>query len=275
MVLLPCSAKKPYRLSQSHRRFQRAISTRGVNQVMVTAPLGLVPRELEDFWPAAHYDIPVTGDWDIDELNVIRDMVRSYATRNEFELVINHSGIDIEIPVIDVIETRQGGSAGSQNSLNSLQEAVEVASKEYRLQNPKESIHRLEKLKSASRFQHGTDEWLEGTKVTGRPPIFRIEKERIQIALWNPRSGRFSFSKAALPILDACNALPRVELISNFDWRGDIFSTNVAKSDRNIRTGDEILVFQDGILVGSARAEASEWEWPNGPGRLAKAKHRL
>ena len=275
MVLLPCSAKKPYRLSQSHRRFQRAIPTRGVNQVMVTAPLGLVPRELEDFWPAAHYDIPVTGDWDIDELQVIREMVRSYATRNEFELVINHSGIDIEIPAIHVIDTRQGESAGSQNSLNNLQEAIEVASKEYRLQNPKESIHRLEKLKSASRFQHGTDDWLEGTKVSGRPPIFRIEKERIQIALWNPRSGRFSFSKAALPILDACNALPRVELISNFEWRGDIFSTNVAKADRNIRTGDEILVFQDGILLGSARAEASEWEWPNGPGRLAKAKHRL
>ena len=275
MVLLPCSAKKPYRLSQSHRRFQRAIPTRGVNQVMVTAPLGLVPRELEDFWPAAHYDIPVTGDWDIDELQVIREMVRSYATRNEFELVINHSGIDIEIPAIHVIDTRQGESAGSQNSLNNLQEAIEVASKEYRLKNPKESIHRLEKLKSASRFQHGTDDWLEGTKVSGRPPIFRIEKERIQIALWNPRSGRFSFSKAALPILDACNALPRVELISNFEWRGDIFSTNVKNADRNIRTGDEILVFQDGILVGSARAEASEWEWPNGPGRLAKAKHRL
>jgi len=275
MVLLPCSAKKPYRLSQSHRRFQRAIPTRGVNQVMVTAPLGLVPRELEDFWPAAHYDIPVTGDWDIDELQVIREMVRSYATRNEFELVINHSGIDIEIPKLHVIDTRQGDSAGSQNSLNNLQEAIEYASKEYRLQNPKESLHRLEKLKSASRFQHGTDDWLEGTKVSGRPPIFRIEKERTQIALWNPRSGRFSFSKAALPILDACNALPRVELISNFDWRGDIFSTNVAKADRNIRTGDEILVFQDGTLVGSARAEASEWEWPNGPGRLAKAKHRL
>ena len=275
MVLLPCSAKKPYRLSQSHRRFQRAIPTRGVNQVMVTAPLGLVPRELEDFWPAAHYDIPVTGDWDIDELQVIREMVRSYATRNEFELVINHSGIDIEIPKVHVIDTRQGDSAGSQNSLNNLQEAIEDASKEYRLQNPKESIHRLEKLKSASRFQHGTDDWLEGTKVSGRPPIFRIEKERTQIALWNPRSGRFSFSKAALPILDACNALPRVELISNFDWRGDIFSTNVSKADRNIRTGDEILVFQDGTLVGSARAEASEWEWPNGPGRLAKAKHRL
>ncbi len=275
LVLLPCSAKKPYRLSQSHRRFQRAIPTRGVNEVMVTAPLGLVPRELEDFWPAAHYDIPVTGDWDIDELLVIREMVREYAIRNEFELIINHSGIEFEIPTIKILDTRLGESAGSQNSISRLQEAIENASKEYKLPNPKESFHRLEKLKSASRFQHGTDEWLEGAKVTGRPPIFRIEKNGLQVALWNPRSGRFSFSKASLPILDACNALPRVELVSNFDWRGDLFSTNVVKADPNIRSGDEVLVFQDGVLVGSARAEASGWEWPRGPGRLAKAKHRL
>ncbi|MEK9739186.1 MAG: DUF5591 domain-containing protein, partial [Euryarchaeota archaeon] len=275
LVLLPCSAQKPYRLSQSHRRFQRAISTKGVNEVMVTAPLGLVPRELEDFWPAAHYDIPVTGDWDVDELQVIREMIRDYAIRNEFELIINHSGILIQIPTIKVLDTRLGESAGSANSINRLEEAIQEASKEYQLRNPKESIHRLEKLKSASRFQLGTDEWLEGAIVTGRPPIFRIEKNGIQIALWNPRSGRFSFSKAALPMLDACNALPRVELIPNFDWRGDLFSTNLINADQKIRSGDEVLVFQDGVLVGSARAEAPGWEWPRGPGRLAKAKHRL
>ena len=74
---------------------------------MVTAPLGLVPRELEDFWPAAHYDIPVTGDWDVDELLVIREMVSEYARRNGFELIINHSGIEIEIPTIKILDTRQ------------------------------------------------------------------------------------------------------------------------------------------------------------------------
>ena len=198
-----------------------------MNQVMVTAPLGLVPRELEDF-TAAHYDIPVTGDWDIDELQVIREMVRSYATRNEFELVINHSGIDIEIPKLHVIDTRQGDSAGSQNSLNNL-EAIEYASKEYRLQNPKGKSSPAERQSQPPVSNTELMIGWKGQKVSGRPPIFRIEKERTQIALWNPRSGRFSFSKAALPILDACNALPRVELISNFDWRGDIFSTNVAK----------------------------------------------
>ena len=95
---------------------------------MVTAPLGLVPRELEDLWPAAHYDIPVTGVWDIDELKVIREMVTQYAERNGFELILNHSGIEIEIENIQVIDTRQGESAGSQESLDRLQQAIETSS---------------------------------------------------------------------------------------------------------------------------------------------------
>ena len=275
MLLLPCSAQKPYRLSKSHRRFQRAIPTRGIHEVMVTAPLGLVPRELEDIWPAAHYDIPVTGDWDVDELNYIREMVELYARRNGFSRIINHSGINLEFEGIQVTDTRNSKSAGSADSLDRLNQAVENAIDILEIKNVKESLHRLEKLKALSRFQHGTDDWLEGTKVSGRPPIFRIEKNRIQMALWNPRSGRFSFSKAALPILESCGALGRVELISDFDWRGDLFSSNVQNADENICIGDELLVFQDGELIGSARAEAAGWEWPNGPGRLAKAKHRL
>ena len=158
---------------------------------------------MDDLCPAAHYDIPVTGVWDIDELKVIREMVTQYAERNGFELILNHSGIEIEIENIQVIDTRQAESAGSQESLDRLQQAIENASKEFGLLNPKESQHRLEKLKSASRFQHGTDTWLDGVKVSGRPPIFRIAKDGVQIALWNPRSGRFSFSKASLPLLDA------------------------------------------------------------------------
>ncbi len=275
LVLLPCSAQKPYRLSQSHRRFQRAVTTRGVHEVMVTAPLGLVPRELEDIWPAAHYDIPVTGDWDVDELRVIRNMVETFATRNGYQRIINHSGIQLTAGDIEVIDTRQGESAGSQPSIDRLEQAIRKAAEDLQLPNPKESQHRLEKLKALSRFQHGTDAWLDGAKVSGRPPIFRIERDRTQIALWNPRSGRFSFAKAILPTLAEHNVLPRVELTPEADWRGDLFATNITRADQGIRAGDELLVYQSGNLVGSARAEAAGWEWPNGPGRLAKAQHRL
>jgi archaeosine synthase len=71
-VLLPCSAKKPYSLSRSHRRFQQAIAGRA-HELIVTSPLGLVPRELECVYPAGHYDVPVTGFWDAEEWQSLRE----------------------------------------------------------------------------------------------------------------------------------------------------------------------------------------------------------
>ncbi|MDD1702581.1 MAG: DUF5591 domain-containing protein, partial [Methanoregula sp.] len=76
-VLLPCSAKKPYSLSQSHRRFQMAVNGRA-HELIITSPLGLVPRELECVYPAMHYDVPVTGYWDAEECAYISDIVARY-----------------------------------------------------------------------------------------------------------------------------------------------------------------------------------------------------
>src|SRR5437660_6966232 len=63
LLLLPCSARKPYSTSRSHRRFRDAIlasaSPSVVHEVIVTSPLGLIPRELERFHPARRYDIPL------------------------------------------------------------------------------------------------------------------------------------------------------------------------------------------------------------------------
>ena len=275
LLLLPCSAVKPYRTSQSHRRFMRVIGSDAVHQVIVTAPLGLVPRELEEIWPAANYDIPVTGEWDADELSVIRDMTTNFVSRVGYSRVINHSGVDIEFDGVESVDTRQGDSAGSTEALSRLQEEVERASAELSLENPRRPSHRMAQMRALSRFQHGTDAWLKGSKVQGRPPIFTFTKDGEQTAQWNPRSGRFAFSKASLPLLDACDALPRVNLKPGLEWRGDLFSTNVESAEPGIRAGDEILVMQEDQLVGSARAEAAGWEWPDGPGRLARSKHRL
>src|SRR2546428_223352 len=65
LLLLPCSARKPYAESRTHRRFREAIDACGnpaaVHEVMLTSPLGLVPRELDRSDPAAHYAVPVSG----------------------------------------------------------------------------------------------------------------------------------------------------------------------------------------------------------------------
>jgi len=275
LVLLPCSATKPYRLSSSHKRFSRSITSNAVHEVIVTAPLGLVPRELEDIWPAGNYDIPVTGDWDSDELIVIRKMISEYTSRNNYLRIINHSGIEITSESLEIIDTRKGLTAGSTEALENLNQIIEQSVEDFNLINVKESKHRLGKLRALSRFQHGTDKWLDGTGIQGRPPIFTIRKDGTQLALWNPRLGRFSFTKACLPLLEESGEFPEAHLMPGFDWRGDLFSSNVIDFKGSIRIGDEILVYQDNLLIGSARAEAAGWEWPDGPSRLARAQHRL
>jgi len=59
-----------------------------VHEVMVTVPLGVVPRELERFHPVAGYDLAVTGDWSRDEVAILHDDLRAYLERNRYERVI-------------------------------------------------------------------------------------------------------------------------------------------------------------------------------------------
>ncbi|TFH30305.1 MAG: hypothetical protein E4G98_02285 [Promethearchaeota archaeon] len=76
VIILPCSAKKPYSKSKSHIKFTKVIrkslgkvQSQYAHQIIITSPVGVIPRELENIFPVAHYDIPVTGEWDAIEIN--------------------------------------------------------------------------------------------------------------------------------------------------------------------------------------------------------------
>ncbi len=76
VIIFPCAAKKPYSDSKSHQLFQRTLRRNlspdlyeQIHQIIITSPLGVIPRELERIFPAAHYDIPVTGQWDAQEIS--------------------------------------------------------------------------------------------------------------------------------------------------------------------------------------------------------------
>lgn len=74
IILLPCSAKKPYSESKSHKLFHKAIRKFPkfpyFQEFILTSPLGVIPRQLENIYPANSYDISVTGEWDSEELNI-------------------------------------------------------------------------------------------------------------------------------------------------------------------------------------------------------------
>lgn len=275
LVLLPCSARKPYRLSKSHGRFIRAIGTSACHEVMVTSPLGLVPRDLEEVWPAAHYDLPVTGDWSSDEEERIRRMFQRLVDRHNYKRIINHSGMKLEHTTIDVIDTRSDEGAGSHAALERLTEAVRAAVDEFSARGRKNERMLLDTFASVARKTMKSDDWVKPLKVRGKPPRYRLEKDGTQVALWSIDRGGFSLSKAVIQDLASTNALPAVHLRADVKWKGDIFGTIVERFDEDIRTGADLLVYQDGAIVGLARAQAPGWEWPSTPGRLAKSHQRL
>ena len=270
LVLLPCSDRKPYRLSKSHRKFIDAIGSNSCHEVMVTSPLGLVPRDLEDVWPAGFYDIPVTGDWTQDERDRVQSMVESLVKRHNYSFIVNHSGLLLEVQGIEVIETCQGESSGSRGALQRLTDAVLHCKQTIELRRRKGESINLDRFKSISRYLYGNDAWLNDCRIRGKPPRWRIEKDGKQIALWLFDRAGFSFSKEAIPLLSELNILPTVTLRSDIKWKGDLHLGIIDAFDQNIRRGQDVLVLQNGEAVGSARALAPGWEWAGTPGRLAK-----
>ncbi|MHA1560675.1 MAG: DUF5591 domain-containing protein [Promethearchaeota archaeon] len=98
VVILPCSAKKPYSQSRSHQKFIKTIRKAAgklydeIHQVIITSPTGIIPRELEKVFPAAHYDIPVTGEWDAYEIRstaeCLAHWLKKYETEDYSSLII-------------------------------------------------------------------------------------------------------------------------------------------------------------------------------------------
>ena len=76
VVLLPCSMKKPYSNSKSHQKFRKL--TRSFQELIVTSPFGICPRELENTFPIQSYDVSTTGKWSVDEIEESGKLIEKY-----------------------------------------------------------------------------------------------------------------------------------------------------------------------------------------------------
>ena len=268
LVLLPCSARKPYKMSKSHRAFRNAIGSTSVHEVMVTSPLGLVPRDLEEIWPARHYDIPVTGQWSADEKILINSMIDRLVNRMGYARIINHSGLDLDVECID---TRQGERATSHSALERLSEAV----KDSELPNRKGNQVVMDMLRSVAFAHLGDGSWLDDCVIKGRPPRWKVFSDGQQLAVWSPERGGFSISAKGISFMFEKGLLPRVELKVDGPIKGDLFPHMIGGEIPQFRRGDDVLLTNNNRLVASVRALAPSWEWNGGAGRLAKLHHRF
>src|SRR3989442_1552430 len=159
LLLLPCSARKPYSASRSHRRFRDAIwasaNPSAVHEVIVTSPLGLIPRQLERFYPARAYDIPVTGDWSRDEAAMVTEDLRAFLAANRYETVVAH--LAAEAPIVkaaapDAIPTSKERPT-SDESLASLTQTLNHVTRS--VPRVPKGLRFSEEMSNIARFQFG------------------------------------------------------------------------------------------------------------------------
>ena len=266
LLLIPCSARKPYSLSQSHMRFRRAVWQSGradiVHEVIVTSPLGLVPRELELFYPAKDYDIPVTGHWDRDEKRMAEEMVTWLVASQKYDLVLSHLGDDresVNSVLKDFVDTSLG-SPGSKESLQRLEETLRDQAPARR--SGKRHSRELEDMRSLCRFQFGQagDALCENARIVGRWPNLKIVKGETQLGMLTGDRGMVSLTIEGARMIAEERAYC-VE-IEDFVPKGNLFAVGVMNASKEIRIGDDVAVVhgKDVRAVGVAQMTPVEME---------------
>jgi archaeosine synthase len=277
LLLLPCSAKKPYYTSKSHRLFEEVLlsvpNSCAVQELIITSPLGAVPRELELFYPAAQYDIPVTGHWDGEERAMVRELV-AHAAGFGFVSIINHLGTegDLVSGVVDAICTADESST-SRESLDRLREALLQACGE--VEKAPRAQDRVEMLRSAARYQFGPEGGvlLDDATVVGKYPYLKVMDGKEQLAMLTPDRGMLSLTMDGAKRLLG-HGLGWVEM-GDFDLTGSLFAVGVKDADVALRPGDEAVILRNGEVEGVGVAVMSGTEMADGRrGEAVKVRHK-
>lgn len=265
MLLVPCAARKPYSESQTHRAIDRALQgirpAFAVHRVVVTSPLGVVPAELERVFPAAHYDIPVTGDWAAEETLRVEAQVEHLVKAHPYRAVVSMVGDDLpglEAHAKGLVECGKKGRRWEE-TLTLTAEAIRAALEGARDVDPRRRT--LEDLESIARFQFGAKAagaLFEGAQARGRWPWNKVLAGGKQLAQHVPDRGRLALTLEGATRVAGAGSY-RVT-VGDFALKGDIFAVGVTAVDPEVRSGDSVAVLQGGKVVaaGFARMAAAE-----------------
>ncbi|MFC7132488.1 MULTISPECIES: archaeosine synthase subunit alpha [Salinibaculum] len=264
LVIVPCSAKKPYSESQSHGQYHDATQFRA-HTVSMTSPIGVVPQELELTYPAQHYDSVVTGHWSATEKEFVADVLEAYLQRNEYPRIIAHVpgegyrdicervedslGLDFEYTVSDHPTTTESLA----NLASTLSDELKYGKRE-RQHNT---------LKAVADYQFGEgagDALFSDIRVGSRYPKLRaLNRDGEQLATLVAQYGVLSLTLAgARHWVDSDAPTKRVE-IDDFVPHGSVLAPGVVDASEDIRVGDEVVI--DGpqaFAVGRAEMSGPE-----------------
>ena len=278
LLLLPCSARKPYSLSPSHKKFVEAIGpSRGrIHELILTSPLGVVPRELEVIYPAAFYDIPVTGYWDAEERDWVSSCLRAYLEQNakKYDQIVAHlSGAYKELCSrvadelgIDVMRTcEESEDVTSKEALNLLRERIAELCGDMgqRLSGFEKKAGMLRAM-ADYQFGIGAGSTLvsrkedEKIKITGKFPKYELSMNGEVLARIVPEYGLLALTVKGARRIERFLSSYTVH-IGDFIPKGSILAPGVVNAGEHIRENDEVI-FVGEKAFGVGRAKMCGWE---------------
>jgi archaeosine synthase len=264
LLILPCSARKPYFKSSSHKRFYNAIrdidNHLALHIVSVTSPLGLVPRELEFCYPAAHYDIAVTGKWSPSEVEMLRAQLSKLEPKKYYTKAIVHAGSSSEIMTnlvketgLDVVDTRVERPS-SFEGLEILQNIAKMSLIDIPLLNTK--VRAKGEARGLAKFQYGDKSaFLIESEISGRMPY----KLRCgDLASMSPVVGGFGLTLNGGLSYASHNG--PVVFAEDFKLVGDLFAVGVKGYEGDWNIGDQVVIKQNDAVtaVGISKMNPEE-----------------
>jgi archaeosine synthase len=283
LLLLPCSARKPYSTSLSHRLFRSRVMGCGnpgaVHEVVVTSPLGVVPMEIESFYPAGSYDITVTGDWEEDEKKILFEQLRRFVLQGGYSHVICHlSGMDFlkeALPASTVYTC--GMRSTHQDCLDAMLAGLSDAVRG--LPKVGGRLAGAERAASLCRFQFGDggEALSAGCDLWRRGPELRFimpDRQHTQLGMLSPERGLVSLT---LPGGGRLAGRTGYEVeIDDFKPSGTVFAAGILKAGEAIRPGDEVVITHDGRLRGVGAAVMGGPEMARSDrGAAVKVRHHV
>ena len=283
LLILPCSAKKPYSFSKSHKLFKEKIIDSGnpniIHEIIVTSPIGIVPRELELIYPASSYDIPVTGIWDEDEKKMIRTLLKEYISNNKYDKIIAHLPEELMEFIEDLLTNPVKTCIDrptSNKSLDNLSKKLKENVKNFKKVNLKDRLR--ENLQCLASYQFGNDigeKLLKNCIIKGKYPYQKFLQDNYQLGMITKERGLISLTLNGAKIVKENNKY-WVEIYDDFILKGSLFAPGIKDADKAIRVGDEVVVTKQNklIAVGVAQMNGEEMKISS-YGEAVKIRHRI
>lgn len=247
LVLVPCSARKPYSESQSHNQFHQAIQFRG-HLVSMTSPIGVVPQELECTYPAQQYDTVVTGRWSETEIEFVADVLIEYLERNSYSRHIAHVPPGGYRDICERVEERTDVSfeytvADHPTTGDSLGELAATLSDELKYSKRERQQNTI---RAIADYQFGVDAGstlFEGLSVKSHYPKLRAkDADGNQLAMMVPEYGVLALTIAGARQWVESNVPTKRLTIDGFVPHGSVLAPGVIDASDDIRPGDEVVI---------------------------------